>query len=72
MPAISLDEAQANLRELVHGLLPGDHVVITENSLPIAHLVAATESSRQRTLGTMQGTVTYMAPDFDAPLEVCI
>jgi prevent-host-death family protein len=69
MTAISLDQAQAQLPELVHGLAPGDQVVITENNLPVARLINAASSPQQRKLGSMRGTVTYMAPDFDAPLE---
>lgn len=46
-------------------------MVITENARPVARLVPTSEikktSSRQ--LGTMKGTVLYMAPDFDAPLD---
>lgn len=69
MTAIPLDEAQAKLPELVHGLAPGDQVVITENNLPVARLINAATPVQQRKLGTMRGTVVYMAPDFDAPLE---
>ena len=69
MTAVSLDEAQAKLPELVHGLAPGDQVVITENSLPVARLINAVAPLQPRKLGSLRGTVTYMAPDFDAPLE---
>jgi antitoxin (DNA-binding transcriptional repressor) of toxin-antitoxin stability system len=69
MTAIPLDQAQARLPELVHGLAPGDQVVITGNNLPVARLINATTPVQQRKLGSMRGTVEYMAPDFDAPLE---
>jgi len=49
----------------------GEEVVITENDQPVARIVPtpviATKKARQ--LGTMKGSVLYMAPDFDAPLE---
>ena len=35
----------------------------------VARLVATTPSRPKRKLGTLKGTVLYMAPDFDAPLE---
>jgi antitoxin (DNA-binding transcriptional repressor) of toxin-antitoxin stability system len=69
MTAIPLDQAQAKLPELVHGLAPGEQVVITENDLPVARLVNSAAPERPRKLGTMRGTVAYMAPDFDAPLD---
>jgi antitoxin (DNA-binding transcriptional repressor) of toxin-antitoxin stability system len=53
---------------LIHCLTPGDEIVITENNQPVARRVPATVQPR-RQLGTMKGTVTYMAPDFEAPLK---
>lgn len=36
MPSVSLDEAQARLREIVTGLRPGEEMVLTENGQPLA------------------------------------
>jgi prevent-host-death family protein len=71
MTSVSLQEAQANLSDLVHGLAAGDEVVIVENDQPVARIVPVAEAAPRRTrrLGTLRGTVLYMAPDFDAPLE---
>ena len=69
MTNITLQEAQISLIELIHGLPPGEEVIITENDIPIARLVATSAAQPLRKLGTMSGTVLYMAPDFDAPLE---
>jgi antitoxin (DNA-binding transcriptional repressor) of toxin-antitoxin stability system len=68
MTAMSIHEVQARLPELIHGLAPGEQVIITEHDLPIARLLATPPSTSCRKLGTMRGSVTYMAPDFDAPL----
>jgi antitoxin (DNA-binding transcriptional repressor) of toxin-antitoxin stability system len=70
MTTISLQDAQQGLADLVHRLTPGEEVVITENDLPIARLTAAEASPKKRRQpGTLRGTVLYMAPDFDAPLD---
>ena len=71
MTTVSIQEAQATLSELIRRLAPDEEVVITENDQPVARLVPAkAEPQRQpRRLGTLRGTVLYMAPDFDAPLE---
>ncbi len=69
MTVVSLQEAQAKLSELIHALAPGEELVITENEAPIARLVASLPPQAARKLGTLHGTVLYMAPDFDAPLE---
>ena len=70
MSSLTVQEAQAKLSELIQSLKPGDEIVITENDQPVARLVS-TEQRQQapRRPGTLRGTVQYMAPDFDAPLE---
>jgi antitoxin (DNA-binding transcriptional repressor) of toxin-antitoxin stability system len=70
MPTVTLQEAQSRLTDLIHGLSPGDEVVITENDQPLARLTLATPPERKpRQLGTLKGTVLSMAPDFDEPLD---
>jgi prevent-host-death family protein len=70
MSSLTVQEAQAKLSELIHDLKPGDEVVITDNDQPVARLVPAEQRQRTpRRPGTLRGTVKYMAPDFDAPLE---
>jgi antitoxin (DNA-binding transcriptional repressor) of toxin-antitoxin stability system len=68
--SITVEEAQATLKELIGKLAPGEEVVITDRERPVAKLIASPETRRQpRQPGTLRGTVLYMAPDFDAPLE---
>jgi antitoxin (DNA-binding transcriptional repressor) of toxin-antitoxin stability system len=63
-------EAQSKLTELIHSLTPGEVIVITENDQPVARLVADAPPRRKpRQPGTLKGTVLYMAPDFDEPLD---
>jgi prevent-host-death family protein len=71
MSTVPIEEAQAKLSELIHRLAPGDEVVITENDQPVARIVPTTEipERKPRQPGTLRGTVLYMAPDFDAPLD---
>lgn len=65
---VTLEEAQAHLAELISKLAPGEEIVITDNQQPVARLLPV-KSKAQRKLGTMQGTIKYIAPDFDAPLD---
>ena len=65
--SITVEEAQAHLKEIIGQLAPGEELVITDHQQPVATLVAARPAERK--LGTMRGTVRYMAPDFDAPLD---
>ena len=69
MPAMPIDEIQAKLAEVIHGLAPGEQLASTEHDQPVARLVSLSLPAGHRKLGTMRGSVTYMAPDFDAPLD---
>jgi prevent-host-death family protein len=65
---VTIEEAQAHLAELIAKLTPGEEVVITDNQQPVARLLPV-KTKALRKLGTMRGSVTYIAPDFDAPLN---
>jgi len=70
MTTISLEEAQAQLSDLIGRLGPGETVVITRDDRPVAQLTITAHAERKpREPGTLRGTVLYMAPDFDAPLD---
>ena len=65
---VTMEEAQARLPELVGQLGPGDELIITQNRQPVAMLVAAPMPARPAP-GLGKGSILYMAPDFDEPLE---
>ena len=71
MTTISIEDAQAKLADLIRGLLLGDELIITDGSHPVARLTITngTHVSIARKPGTLRGTVTYIAPDFDALLD---
>jgi prevent-host-death family protein len=71
MATMTIQEAQAALPDVIRRLVPGDEVLITENGQPVAWLlpIPGARHAKPRQLGAMKGTVLYMAPDFDAPLE---
>jgi antitoxin (DNA-binding transcriptional repressor) of toxin-antitoxin stability system len=70
MSTITIKEAQAHLPELIGNLQPGEEIVITRDSQPVAKLTGQTQTQRApRRPGTLKGTVLYMAADFNAPLE---
>ena len=64
---ITVEEAQARLRDIIDQLAPGEEVVITENQQPVARLVSERPSRPPRPApGLGKGSILYMAPDFDA------
>jgi antitoxin (DNA-binding transcriptional repressor) of toxin-antitoxin stability system len=67
---ITIEEAQARLKELIHQLAPGEELIITENQQPVAKLVNEPPKSGLRPPpGLGKGMITFIAPDFDDPLE---
>jgi antitoxin (DNA-binding transcriptional repressor) of toxin-antitoxin stability system len=65
---ITIDEAQANLKELIHRLAPGEEVVITENLQAVARLVSEPSRPKQSTglrlpPGLGKGYITVIADD---------
>ncbi len=69
MATLTIQEAQAQLPNLIHHLTPGEAVVITENDQPVATL-SRTESKKQWPCkaGSAKGKI-WMASDFEKPLE---
>ena len=63
---ITIDEAQANLRDLIHQLAPGQEVVITENQQPVAKLVSELTKPRpglRPPPGLGKGYITVVSDD---------
>jgi len=68
--SISIEEAQATLKELIGSLGPGDEVFITQNQQPVAKLIGNRPARQSRPApGLGKGSILFMAPDFDEPME---
>ena len=63
MAIVTIQEAQAKLPDLIHKLMPGDEVVITENNLPVARLVASPAEKPRPMPGRGKGMLTILAED---------
>ena len=67
---ITVEEAQAKLREIIDRLAPGEEVVITENQHPVAKLIGERPARPPRPApGLGKGSILYIAPDFDETPE---
>ena len=64
MHAVTLGEAQAQLRELMDEAMQGEEVVILRDDAPAVKLVPVTRPG----FGSYKGQI-IMADDFDAPLD---
>ncbi len=65
MSTLNLDNAQANQREIVAGLQPGEEVVLTDNGKPLAKLTRMTRTSWPCKAGSTKDTDHWMAQDFN-------
>jgi antitoxin (DNA-binding transcriptional repressor) of toxin-antitoxin stability system len=70
MSTFSVAEAQMRLREIIDNLAPGEEVVLVDNERPVARIVGEPAPRPTRPPpGLGKGSIVYMAPDFDEPLE---
>ena len=67
MQTIPLEQAEGHLTEIIDKLDPGEEVVLTRADKPVATIRSTLPASREPPrLGTLKGTILYIAPDFDA------
>lgn len=71
MTIVTIEEAQAKLKELIHRLSPGEELIITENQQTVAKLVSepASKPRLRPGPGLGKGMITFVDEDFDAPLD---
>jgi len=60
---VSIEEAQAKLREIIAGLGPDDEIVITEGEQPIAKLVRGRATKQRPRPGLCRGMITIVSDD---------
>ncbi len=64
---VSIQEAQANLAELLTLVRAGGEVLITEAEQPLAKLTPAVPAKKKRIASLQRGTI-WTSEDFDEPL----
>lgn len=66
---ISIPEAKRDLSALLNQVLRRKSFYLTRRGKRIAELRPVAPPARTRRAGFAKGTFTYIAPDFDAPLD---
>ena len=66
---MEVENLRLTIPELLDRLTPGDEVILTRNRQPVAQLVTEQAKPPRPAPGLGKGSLIYMAPDFDAPLE---
>ncbi|MEX2120268.1 MAG: type II toxin-antitoxin system Phd/YefM family antitoxin [Pirellulales bacterium] len=62
MTMVSIEEAQANLPEIIEKLGPGQEVVITRDDKPVAQLIPVLDKPKP-VFGNCKGMATIIADD---------
>ena len=66
MVTVTLEEAQTRLAEIIERMTPGEEIVLTRDDQPVATIKATPSVTRRAPrLGTLKGSILYIAPDFD-------
>jgi antitoxin (DNA-binding transcriptional repressor) of toxin-antitoxin stability system len=60
---VSIEEAQKSLPQLIAGLKPGDELIITQGSRPVAQVVPVAEAAPHPQFGSCRGKLTILAED---------
>jgi antitoxin (DNA-binding transcriptional repressor) of toxin-antitoxin stability system len=68
MRTVTIHEAKTHLSRLIQEVLEGEEIVIAKGKTPLVRLVIHQSTDLQRTPG-QPGLISFMADDFDAPLE---
>ena len=69
---IAVEDITLTLPQLLDRLTPGEEIILTRNQQPVAKLVAEQPKPLNPPRpgpGLGKGMITFVAPDFDAPLE---
>lgn len=69
MAQVTIHEAKTHLSRLIQRALAGEEIIIAKGNKPLVRLAVLPEARPQRRIGMAKGLVTYIAEDFDAPLE---
>ncbi len=69
---MAIEDISGTLPELIDSMTPGDEVILTRNHQPVAKLISEGPKPALKHRpgpGLCKGMITWMAPDFDAPLD---
>jgi prevent-host-death family protein len=67
MARFNIAYAKAHFSELIEKASLGEEITVTKDNRPVARIVSLRPARRQP--GSGKEKITFIAPDFDAPLE---
>lgn len=69
MKTVTIHEAKTHLSRLIREALTGEEIIIARGKEPLVKITPLTDAIQEREFGCAEGTVEYIADDFDAPLD---
>lgn len=66
---VTIEQAQAQLGELIDNLAPGEELVVTRNAKPVATIHRSSEGPWPCKAGSAKDKILWISPDFDEPIE---
>ncbi len=66
---VNIHKAKSDLSRLIQRSLDGEEVIIARNNQPVVRLQAIERPVGKRKLGSLQGLIKTISPDFDDPLD---
>jgi prevent-host-death family protein len=69
MKTVTIHEAKTHLSRLIREALTGEEIIIARGKEPLVKITPLTYAIQEREFGCAEGTVEYIADDFDAPLD---
>ena len=67
---VAVEEIAVSLPDFIDSLAPGAEVILTRRNQPVGKLVTAIAPPPPRPApGLGKGSIVYMSPDFDEPME---
>ena len=67
---VTIEQAQAQLGELIDKLAPNEELIVTRDSQPVAKISKTRPAVRQpREPGSAKDKILWISPDFDEPAQ---
>ncbi len=68
MTTLAIEQVQETLPKLIDDVRAGEHVLITQNRVPVAELIPVQRPNHSPVFGSAKGILT-MSKDFDKPID---
>lgn len=69
MKTVSIHEAKTHLSRLIREVISGEEIIIAKGKIPVVKIIPVENVVQERTPGYAPGLITYIAEDFEEPLD---